>query len=276
LDGGPGGAAYSVLVLAPQGLAYGYRRDTVKILGNVVKANHGETRSEILGGGDASRALQSFALHQSPLTYVAAPTGSGVVSTLAVRVNDVLWTEVESLHAAGPSSRVYVTRAADDGKVSITAGTGVNGARVPTGTDNVRAVYRSGLGRVGNVHSGQVTTAISRPLGVRDVNNPLPATGGADPESRDDARRSIPVSLQALGRVVSIQDFADFARTFAGISKASAVALSDGRQRFVHLTIGGAGDVPIAPTSDLHRSLVEALAKFGDASEPFRVAEYER
>ena len=108
------------------------------------------------------------------------------------------------------------------------------------------------------------------------MSNPLPGTGGADPESREDARRSIPVSLQALGRVVSVQDFADFARTFAGISKASAVALSDGRRRFVHLTIGGEGDIPIDTSSDLYQSLVQALANFGDASEPFQVEAYER
>ncbi|HVG22907.1 MAG TPA: putative baseplate assembly protein, partial [Thermoanaerobaculia bacterium] len=104
---------------------------------------------------------------------------------------------------------------------------------------------------------------------VRDVINPIEASGGADPESRDDARRTIPVSLQALGRVVSVRDYADFARTFAGISKASAAALSDGRGRTVVLTIGGADDIEIPEESDLYRNLDESLRKFGDPYQPF-------
>jgi hypothetical protein len=74
-----------------------------------------------------------------------------------------------------------------------------------------------------------------------------------------------------MGRVVSIQDYADFACTFAGISKASATALSDGRRRLVHLTIGGTGDIEIDIHSDLYRNLDEAIRKYGDPYQPFVV-----
>ena len=271
-DSGAGGTSFSILDLAPAGLAYQYKRETVKIYGNVVKATNGETRSEILGGGDGSKGMQSFTLHQSPLTYISAPTIAGVASTLAIRVNDVLWHETDSLADAAPADRVYITKTANDGKVTVVFGNGRTGARLPTGADNVRAVYRSGIGKGGNVSAGQISTAISRPLGVQGVTNPIEASGGADPESRDDARRAIPVSLQAMGRVVSVQDYADFARTFAGIAKASAVALSDGRRRLVHLTIGGTDDIDIDVTSDLYQNLIEALRQYGDPYQPLEVA----
>ncbi len=271
-NAGAGGTAYSTLVLAPEGLKYEYKRATAKIYGNVVKATHGETRNEILGAGDAAKSLQTFALNQKPLTFVSAPTVAGVTSTLAVRVNDVLWHEDDTFYGHDPVDHVFVTKTADDGKVSITFGNGREGSRVPTGRDNVRATYRSGIGKAGNVRGGQIATAISRPLGVKDVVNPIAASGGADPESRDDARGNIPVSLQAMGRIVSVQDFADFARTFAGINKAIATALTDGLRRIVHLTVGGAGDIEIDVNSDLYRNLVEALRKFGDPYQPFVVA----
>jgi hypothetical protein len=275
-DAGPGGTAYSVLTLAPKGLAFQYKRATAKIAANVVKATNGETSSEILGAGDAAQPMQTFMPHQKPLTFVSAPTVKGVVSTLAVRVSDVLWHEIDTLADAAPEDRVYVTKTADDGKVSIIFGDGKAGSRLPTGPDNVRAVYRSGIGRGGNVRAGQIATAISRPLGVRDVVNPLAAYGGADPESRDDARRNVPVSLQAMGRVVSIRDYADFARTFAGISKATAAAISDKRQRLVLLTVGGAGDIEIDVTSDLYRNLGDALRRYGDPYQPFVVLPREK
>jgi hypothetical protein len=68
-----------------------------------------------------------------------------------------------------------------------------------------------------------------------------------------------------------VQDYADFARVFAGIGKAAAAALSDGRRQVVQLTVAGADDVPIDPTSDLYRNLLLALARFGDASVPLQV-----
>jgi hypothetical protein len=271
LDSGAGGTPFSILELAPKGLAYEYERATVKILGNIVKADHGDTRHQILGGGDASKSLQTFTLNQAPLTFVSAPTVDGVASTLVVRVNDVKWHETDTFAGAGPSDRLFVTKTTDEGKVSIAFGTGREGARLPTGTDNVRATYRTGIGRGGNVRAGQITNAISRPLGVRDVINPIDAAGGADPQSRDSARRTIPISVQALGRIVSVRDYADFARTFAGIAKASAAVLSDGRRRTIVLSIGGEDDIDIPEDSDLYRNLTESLRRYGDPYQPFVV-----
>jgi hypothetical protein len=75
----------------------------------------------------------------------------------------------------------------------------------------------------------------------------------------------------SLDRLVSVQDYADFARTFAGIGKASATRLSDGRRQLVYVTIAGADDIPIALTSELYRNLVKALRDFGDPYQPIQV-----
>src|SRR5262249_26371002 len=77
----PGDKTRTTLVLATP-MAYSYKRDTVTIYGNVVKATHGETRNETLGNGDATQAFQSFTLKQPPLTFVSAPNPTGVDSTL--------------------------------------------------------------------------------------------------------------------------------------------------------------------------------------------------
>lgn len=265
------GRTRTVLILAAPGLSYAYKRDTVKIYGNVVKVTHGAKRSQILGAGNAAKPLQTFVLANKPVTHVAASTPAGVVSTLAIRVNDVLWYETDTFSGTGPRDRVFVTKTNHEGKTSVIFGTGREGSRLPTGTDNVRAIYREGLGLAGNVKAEQIATALDRPLGVNKVVNPLPATGGADPEKRDDARSNIPTAIQALGRVVSVRDYADFARAFAGIAKATATVLSDGRTRLVHITIGGAADIEIAAHSDLYQNLVTALRKYGDPYQPFRV-----
>lgn len=266
--GRPGDRVHTFLQLADKGLSYCYRRDTVKISGNVVKATHGETRQEVLGSGDASQALQTFALKQPPVTYVSAPTRDGVQSTLVVRVNDVTWSEAESLAGLGFADRGCITKTGDDANTGVIFGNGVRGARLPTGVENIRATYRNGIGKSGNVKSDQLTLLATRPLGVKGVTNPIRASGGADTDSRDQARRNAPLAVMALDRLVATQDYADFARTFGGIGKAHAVRLSDHVRQVVHVTIAGVDDVPIDQDSDLFRNLRKALRDFGDPVVP--------
>lgn len=270
-----GEQVHSFLTLSTS-LAYRYKRDTATIYGNIVKATHGETRTEILGNGDAARRFLQFPLKQPPLTYVSAPTPSGIANTLTVRVNDVQWHERESLNEAGPDDRVFVLRTDDDVKNAVVFGDGTHGARVPTGQTNVRAIYRSGIGQGGNVAAAQISLLSTRPLGVKAVINPIRASGGADRETAAQARTNVPLAAMALDRLVSVSDYADFTRRFAGIGKAVSTLLSDGRRRLVHVTIAGVDDVPIDETSDLFRNLGDAVRQFADPQLPATIAVRDR
>ena len=239
--------------------------------GNVAKATHGQTVGEVLGDGDATQAFDTFALHQKPLTYVSAPTPDGAESTLVVRVNELEWHESSDLAGLGPRDHGYVTQTDDGDQTTAVFGTGEHGARVPTGIANIKAKYRYGIGKPGNVQASQISQLATHPLGVQGVINPLAATGGADRDSTNQARRNAPVAVMALDRLVSTDDYAEFARTYAGIGKASAARLSDGRRQLVHVTIAGAGDIPIDNNSDLYRNLVQSLLNFGDPYQPLQV-----
>lgn len=252
-------------------LAYKYDASTVTLYGNVVKATHGQTVAEVLGNGDASQPFQKFGSHQSPLTYLPAATPAGAQSTLTVRVNEIEWHEADNLAALGPTGRNYITHTDDVDKTSVIFGNGQHGARPPTGSVNVKAAYRYGIGKAGNAKARQISQLATRPLGVQGVINPLPATGGADRDSPGQARSNTPIAVKALDRLVSVEDYADFARTYAGIGKASAARLSDGRRQLVHVTIAGADDIPIDGNSDLYRNLVQALHRFGDPFQAIQV-----
>jgi baseplate J-like protein len=252
-------------------LAYTYKRDTVSIYANVVNATHGESLSETFGSGDGSQAFQQFGLRQTPLTYVSAPTPDGAESSLVARVNDVQWHEAISLAGLGNKDRGYITRIDDDGKTNIMFGDGKHGARLPTGIENIKGKYRRGIGKAGNVKAEQIKLLATKPLHVKGVVNPMRASGGADRDTRDQARRNAPLTVAALDRLVSVKDYADFARTFAGIGKANAVQLSDGRREVIHLTIAGLDDIPIDKSSDLYLNLRLALQKFGETFQPIVV-----
>jgi predicted phage baseplate assembly protein len=259
----PGETLHSFLHLAGS-LAYSYKRDTVALSGNVVRATHGETRNEVLGSGDSSKAMQQFTLRQGPLTYVSAPTPSGAASTLKIFVNGIQWQEVDTLDAAGPSDRFFVTRTGDKNQVIVMFGDGIHGMRLPTGAENVTATYRVGIGAAANVTPGKISLLTTKPLGARTVVNPLPASGGADPESSESGRSNTPTATIALDRLVSIQDYADFARTFAGIGKAAAVQRTGSQRQGVFVTVAGAGGALLDPNSELLQNLNDALHRFGD------------
>jgi hypothetical protein len=256
-------------------LTYCYDRSTFAFNANVAPATHGETVSEIAGGGDASQANQSFTLKQPPLTYVSAPTSpSGCASTLRARVNDLLWSESPTLYGQGPTDRVYALRQDDAGNTTILFGDGIEGARLATGQNNLRLTYRKGIGSGGKLRAGQLTNLLTRPLGVQGVTNPAPATGGQDPETLDSARADAPLRVLTLDRAVSVEDYADFARTFAGIGKASAAWISAGSARGIHLTIAGPHGAAIPDGSDTITSLIGALRNYGDALLPLSAHSY--
>jgi Baseplate J-like protein/Repeat of unknown function (DUF346) len=238
-------------------LRYGYLRSTLVINANITLATNGTTVHEVLGNGDASQANQSFALKRPPLTYVSAPTPSGVASTLEVRVNDLLWQESSTFYGLNAGDKKYVVRLADDGSPTVTFGNPAE--RLRTGQQNVQATYRTGIGLAGNVSAGSLSILQSRPPGLRAVTNPLVASGGADPQDLPHARVNAPITVLTLDRNVSLEDYENFASAFGGIGKAQAIALWSGQSRLVHLTVAAANGDPLEPTSELCQTLLQAI-----------------
>jgi hypothetical protein len=248
-----------------------YDPSTVTIFANVASVTHGETVNEIVGGGDATRPHQRFVLKQKPLTYTPAVNPSGGETSLEIWVNNVKWQEVPSLFRRGPGERVYVTRLADDGMVSVIFGDGVSGARLPTGQENIRAVYRKGIGLEGLAKAEQLSLLMTRPLGVKSVLNPRACEGAADPQSFAEARRNAPLTVLTLDRVVSLQDYEDFARGFSGITKALATWTWNVQSRGVFITVAGPAGAALSDDSATRENLLGALGSFQKPGEPVPV-----
>jgi hypothetical protein len=265
----PADTVHTTLELA-NSLSYTYDASNVTVYGNVAKATHGQTIGEVLGDGDASQPFETFALRQKPLTYTSAATPTGAESALLVRVNEIEWHEADNLAGLGPPDRSYATQANDD-QTTVIFGNGEHGARVPTGTANIKATYRYGIGASGNVGASAINQLATHPPGLQGVVNPLAASGGADKDTIDQARRNAPLAVAALDRLVSVDDYAKLARTYAGIGKSAAARLSDGRRQLVHLTIAGVGDIPIDQNDDLYRNLIQSLLLFGDPHQALQV-----
>jgi hypothetical protein len=251
-----------------------YDRAATTVNCNVGPATAGSPVTELLGNGSAATPNQQFTLKQSPLTYVPSPTPAGSVSSLTVRANGAAWTGVPTLYNQSPAAQVYATLNLPGGTTQVIFGDGVEGATLPTGSNNIQASYRVGTGSAGNVPAGAITTLVDRPVGVSSVTNPQTATGGQNPQSIDDIRANAPLTVLTLGRAVSLADYQNFAASFAGISKASALWIPNGPFRGVFLTVASSNGAQMLPTSQTFGNLITALKSYGNPNVALYLASY--
>jgi hypothetical protein len=233
----------------------------LRLLLNLVPVSRGKTvTGEVLGSGNASLTSQSFTLAKSPLTYLSG--AAGPVSTLQVTVNQIEWEEVTSFHGQPASARVFVvTRSPDQTVTTVTFGDGINGARLPSGTGNVVASYRYGSGQP--APKAGLLTMIGQPqLNLTSIQNPVPVSGGQDPQGPEDVRAAAPASVTTFARAISATDYEQIAAQAAGVDRAAASWTFDGTQQRTLVTVYVSGD-PAAVTSARR-----ALADTEDPSRP--------
>ena len=250
-------------------LQHDYDRATLRLRANVAAATHGETVEQVIGSGDATVAFQRMATRRGPLTHVRAVTPSGTRSTLEVRVDGVLWDQRPSLDAVGPQDQAVAVRALDDWTVEVVGGGEGHGQRFPTGTENVRARFRVGIGAPGAVRAGQLSLLPRRPFGIRGAVNPGAAHDWAPAEELGAARVNAPLRIRTLDRAVSVADHADLARDFAGVALSRADAVWDGRETVVVVSVLGPDGSAVS--EGLIGDLGSALAAARDAGTRFAI-----
>ena len=261
--GDPGVPAHTVLTLA-EPLTYRYERSSVVVFGNVVPARQGATIVERPAARGNDPAHPTFTLAHAPVLADPDPSAEGARLALTVVVNGQEWERADHLDAATPAS-LYLTSTDGQGRTVITLG------RPLPAQAEVEVSYRTGSGRQGNVRAHQITQLLTRPQPVAGADNPLPATGVSDADPPEVVRDRVPLGLTALGRLVSVADHADLARSWAGIGKADAAEVSDGRRQLVALTVAGSTPQPLDPNGALVTAIQGAVAAAGDASLPVTV-----
>ena len=236
----PTPGTFGHLVIPLQADSVSLDASSAVLLGNVVRASNGQTVSnEVLGSGNAAQAFQSFLLQKQPLTFVPSSSPGGVSSSLKLSVNGMQWTEVPELYEQPSTAQVFSTRLTEDGSTLVQFGDANFGAIVPTGKSNVTATYRYGSGVGGDVAANSLTSLLDRLQGLTSVTNPLPAEGGADPETIDEIRTNAPRTVRTFDRAVSLLDFQDLITSSGEVAKALATWVWDGYGPAVHLTVAG-------------------------------------
>lgn len=155
--------------------------------------------------GPAARAELNAWDGISALSAVPADL-SGMLETWQLRLD---------LLESGPDDRVFVVETDNQGFAHLRFGNGFLGRQPEAGT-LFRADYRVGNGRVGNVGAETITYMVIRNEKVSGITfkpvNPMPATGGQEPEPIDDVKLFAPHAFKAtLERAVTAADYSAIA-----------------------------------------------------------------
>lgn len=188
----------------------------------------------------------------------------------AVRVEDgdLVWVPRRDLLGSGPRDRHFVGELADDRRLALRFGDGRHGAR-PAAGRRLALRHRLGGGIAGNVGAEAINHLVVQgdcerpPAAV--VRNPLPAVGGVEPESVEQARQLAPLDLRRTRlRAVTADDYAALASALPGVQRAAAEIRWTGSVQEAHVAIDAhtTGGPPNALLAAVEQAL-EAYRRIG-------------
>jgi hypothetical protein len=258
--------------LAGQGIM-----DISVALGNVVLADHGQT----IQSGDLSpnQAPQTGPyrprLRTGPITFAAPAPAAGdpaaaVLATDPQRARATVelhdgsghWSPVFDLLDSNPFDANVVVEAEADGTASIRFGDGVHG-RTPEPGTTMTVDYRIGNGVVGNVGAGVIGRVVLVGGGIDQLDNPLAAVGGVDPESIERAKQLAPEAFRTPRRAVTEGDYADIVGQLPGVQRAAATFRWTGSWYTAFVTVDPQGQEELDP---------QLKSRVSDAIESYRMA----
>ena len=209
------------------------------VVGNVVPISHGVTTSDTRAWRRVDGPVLPLAA--APVTWlqsVEPGASDGRAPQVDVAVAGRAWRRRTDLRDAGPADAVFAAEVDPQGVTRVRLG-----AAAPDGA-TIQVRYRTGLGAAGNRAAAAVTSIAAAHPGLLDTLNPLPISGGVDPEPATLSRARANRGVHALDRAVSLADVASLAETAAGVRRARA--FRDAVRRRDHVTVvavGSAGNV---------------------------------
>jgi uncharacterized phage protein gp47/JayE len=175
-------------------------------------------------------------------------------------LDPVRFAPVATIPQLSPAQSVIMMDYDGNGGDTIRFGDGVFGD-IPEDQTVFAVTYRAGGGSTGNVPADSITR-IEVPTGLLiSVNNPFPATGGAEPEPALAVRRLAPQAFRAQQfRAVIAKDYEAAAETLPWVQRAGTVFRWTGSWLTVFTTADpiGSEQIPV----ERHVQLIELLNRY--------------
>lgn len=141
---------------------------------------------------------------------------------LQLTIDGEEWTQRPDLITSRHDDRHFVVETENDGRAWLRFGDGVYG-RQPAADRPCGIIHcRLGNGRAGNVGPEAICALLPSDRRIEQVRNPLPATGGVEPEPAEQVRLYAPQAFRTQQRAVTAADYAAIAQRFPGVQRAVA------------------------------------------------------
>lgn len=255
--------------------------------GNVVLADHGRTiteplkpalvpdeglyRPEISEGPPTYREkFDSQKAFEKPAVYLMRQEVREALPEIKLVSRDKNGGEMEwhpqyDLLSSDKFAAEFVVENELDGISCLRFGEDVMGKKPPAGFI-FEATYRIGNGREGNVGSEAISRIVTKDKGITKVRNPLPSSGGTDPETIEQVRLYAPQAFRTQERAVTEADYAEIAQRHPGIQKAIATIRWTGSWHTAFVTIDRKGG------KEVDSDFKEKMMRF---FEHYRIAGYD-
>jgi hypothetical protein len=261
-----------------------YIEDVSVARGNILLADHGRTiTGESLGqvppprlflllpaGNDRCQGgipqpippRYSPSLREQPLTqavsFSAPPSATAALpqdlrqTVPAVSLTSLLdgethdWSPQRDLLNSQPNDRVFVAEVEGDGTASLRFGDNQHGVRPDPGTA-FTATYRIGNGVAGNIGAEALAHVLTAEPNIDRVRNPMPASGGVEPESIEDVRQRAPSAFRTQERAVTADDYATMAELDPRVFRAQGSFRWTGSWHTAFVTVERPGGLAVDP-----------------------------
>lgn len=240
---------------------HGAGRETSVVRGNVALCDHGhrvgpEPLPTPIEGRRYRPPLQRAGLTQAlpyeaerarrrPASDATRSDPAGALPWIFLIGDGERWEPERELLNSDRFATSFVAEMREDGRAELRFGDDLLG-RAPEPGATLSAHYRVGNGTHGNIGAGALArVAVSQPLRLIRVRNPLPASGGADPEPIDHGRLYAPQMFRSQRRAVTVEDYVAAAQRHPEVQRAGATRRWTGSWWTVFLTIDRRGGRPI-------------------------------
>lgn len=180
---------------------------------------------------------------------------------IEVDVGGVTYEGRTSFLGTDPTDNVFVYKFLSTEEVIITFGDGVNGS-IPLINDTITVTYRIDGGEETNRAGVNSIDNFDNINGVVRVYNAYQPSGGADPESLATAKKNGPLSLRALDRCVTLEDFETMAKLTPSVGIRTARAVQGESPLEVVVYVATEGDNPI-PSGKWYSELQNGYGDIG-------------
>lgn len=188
-----------------------------------------------------------------PLSAAAVFRQSVADATPAITLagsDGTVWTCRQDLLSSTPADTVFVAEVDDPGNTTLRFGDGSTHGAVPRVGVSYSASCRVGNGSAGNIAAGSFGHIVATDPGLSGVANPLPASGGTDPEASEHVRMIAPVAYRIQARAVTADDYAAMAERYPDpdnpeVAQAVATFRWTGSWHTVFVTVERAGGLEV-------------------------------